>query len=271
MSDLEAFKIERDRLKLILEAENSLHAFVKLAWSQIEGNKPFIDGWHIAAICEHLEACIYGQIKALLINIPPRMSKTSLITILFPAWAWIRYPYLKFLYASYGHTLSKEHSRNCKGLIESPWYRDNWGDIFELSKDQSTKSHFTNTKLGYRLATSVKGVATGLGGDILVCLPYNTLIDTENGRLFIGDIVRNKWQVKVWSFDELADLIELAEIEAFEQNHSDELVQIELDDRILECTSNHPVFVEGKGYVSAGDIKQGDIVLCLTVSNVDSK
>lgn len=196
MSDLETLKAERDRLKLILDAENSLHAFVKLAWSQIEGNKPFIDGWHIAAICEHLEACIRGEIKTLLVNCPPRMTKTNLISIMFPAWVWIKKPWAKFMYASYAQHISWEHSRICKMLIESPWYKQNWGELVQLSKDQSTKGHFANTALGYRIATSVGGSATGLGSDILVGDDINNAADGQS------EVTRegvNDWIARVWS------------------------------------------------------------------------
>lgn len=196
MYDIAQLKEQRDQLKSILDAENSLHAFVKLAWSQIEGNKPFIDGWHIGAICEHLEACVRGDIKTLLVNCPPRMTKSNIISIMFPAWVWIKRPWAKFMYASYAQNISWEHSRICKMLVESPWYKENWGHIVQLSKDQSTKGHFANTALGYRIATSVGGSATGLGGD---CLIGDDLNNAADGQSEVTREGVNDWIARVWS------------------------------------------------------------------------
>ena len=55
--------------------EESLHYFIKVFWREVEGGE-FIDGWHIEAICEHLEAIKKGQIRKLVINGPPRSSKS---------------------------------------------------------------------------------------------------------------------------------------------------------------------------------------------------
>ena len=107
-----------------LSAELSLYEFLKQAWPIIEGKTPFIDNWHLKVIAEHLEACYRREIKNLLINVPPRTSKTSLISIAFPAWVWLQNPEERFMYASYAHSLSTEHSLKCRRLIESDWYQE---------------------------------------------------------------------------------------------------------------------------------------------------
>lgn len=176
-----------------LRAKESLYEFVKQAWPSIEGKKPFSDGWHIGAICEHLEAVLNGQIKKLLINIPPRSGKTTIISVAFPAFAWATNPTLKFVYASYKLDISLEHSRLCRTLIESPWYQARWGDIVELCKDQDAKRHFTNTAMGHRIATSVGAGSTALGGDINVMDDPNSTKES--------DVVRvgtNVWVDQVW-------------------------------------------------------------------------
>ena len=135
-------------------AEKSLFEFTKQAWNQIEGSNKFIPGWHIEAICEHLEAATRGEIKKLLISVPPRTSKTTIISIMWPAWAWLSKPGLKFLYASYAQKISWDHSRLCRTLIESEWYKIRSQHLFKLSGDQATKGHFTNTAMGHRIAPS---------------------------------------------------------------------------------------------------------------------
>ena len=180
----------------VLEATCSLYSFLKQAWPIIEGKTPFIDGWHIQAISEHLEACYKRQIKNLLINIPPRTGKTGLISIAFPAWAWIHNPEEKFMYASYASSLTIEHSLKCRRLIESDWYQKNWGKIFQLSKDQNAKSFYDNNKTGYRIATSVGGTSTGKGGSILIVDDGNSAADGASDAKRDG---ANNWWDQVWS------------------------------------------------------------------------
>ena len=69
---LDALQREEDRRK----AETSLYEFVKQSWPVVEPGVEFVDSWHIRVICEHLEAVSKGDIRRLLINIPPRHSKS---------------------------------------------------------------------------------------------------------------------------------------------------------------------------------------------------
>ena len=64
--------IKRARARLY---EEKLYDFVQGAWHILEPAAPFVGGWHLEAICEHLEACTNGQIRKLIINIPPRCMK----------------------------------------------------------------------------------------------------------------------------------------------------------------------------------------------------
>jgi predicted phage terminase large subunit-like protein len=185
-------KLLADKIK----CEQSLHEFVLQAWPQIEGNKPFIDGWAIQIICEHLEAAFYGNIKKLLLNIPPRMGKTNLISVMLPAWGFIHIPSIKFLYASYAMKISLEHSRLCRMLIESEWYQKRWGDRVRLSKDQATKGHFVTTAFGHRMATSVGAGSTATGGDFLVMDDPN---DAKDGESNVKRDSANDWVSRVWS------------------------------------------------------------------------
>jgi len=169
-----------DFLISVKSAENSLYEFLKQAWSVIEGKTPFIDNWHLRIIAEHLEACYRREIKNLLINVPPRTSKTSLISIAFPAWVWLKNSEERFMYASYAHSLSTEHSLKCRRLIESDWYQNNWRWKYKLAKDQKAKMLFENNKGGCRIATSVGSVATGKGGNIIVVDDGNNVRDGES-------------------------------------------------------------------------------------------
>ena len=161
-------------------ATRSLGRFVRQAWTVVEPSTPFVPGWHIDAIVEHLEAISYGQIRNLLINVPPRHMKSLLVAVFWPAWEWIRWPERRWLFSSYGAQLSIRDSVKCRRLIESPWYQRLWGNIYALTGDQNAKSRFDNDRSGYRLSTSVGGAVTGEGGDRIVCDDPNNVNEVES-------------------------------------------------------------------------------------------
>ena len=168
--DIEKQLAELDRA----DCEDSLYTFLKHAWKYIDASE-FTEGWPIEAIAEHLQAVVDGDIRRLIINIPPRMGKSSITSCAFPAWTWAQPftsptcgPGVQFLHASYAQQLSLRDSVKCRRLIESPWYRGLWGDRFHLTSDQNTKGRFDNDKNGSRLSTSVGSALTGEGGSIIV-------------------------------------------------------------------------------------------------------
>ena len=160
----------------IAAAGLELKSFIKQAWHVVEPKTPFVDGWHQDAICEHLQAVSEGQIKKLLINIPPRHCKSLTVSVFFPCWEWIQNPSLRYLYSSYAEQLAKRDSVKCRRLIQSLWYQSRWSGAFQISSDQNEKMRFENDMMGYRVATSVNGMGTGEGGDrIIVDDPHNVL------------------------------------------------------------------------------------------------
>jgi predicted phage terminase large subunit-like protein len=161
-------------------ASRGLREFVRQAWPVVEPSTPFVPGWHIDAIIEHLEAVSRGQIRNLLINVPPRHMKSLLVSAFWPAWEWITWPERRWLYSSYGAQLSIRDSIKCRRLIESFWYQARWADRFALTSDQNTKGRFDNNRSGYRLATSVGGAATGEGGDRIVCDDPHNVQEAES-------------------------------------------------------------------------------------------
>ena len=156
------------------DCEDSLYTFLLNGWKYIDP-APFAHGWPIEAVAEHLQAVVDGDIKRLIINIPPRCAKSSLTSVAFPAFTWAQRrksdtsgPGVQFLHASYSQILTLRDSTKCRRLIESPWYQTLWGDRFHLMADQNTKSRFDNDKGGSRLSTSVGSSLTGEGGNIIV-------------------------------------------------------------------------------------------------------
>ncbi len=150
-------------------ARKSFALFAKEAWHIIEPGKQYVSGWHLDAIAEHLQAVIEGDIKRLLVNMPPRHGKSSYISTLIHPWSWLHNPSLRWLCASYALNLATRDNLKCRRILKSRWWQQRYGHLFELTKDQDAKMKFENDKSGYRQAVSVGAAGTtGEGGDILV-------------------------------------------------------------------------------------------------------
>jgi predicted phage terminase large subunit-like protein len=176
-------------------ARRSLAEFVRQSWSIVEPAE-FCDNWHLGAIAAHLEGVSRGQIRRLLITVPPRHGKSLIASTMFPAWVWVTNPQTRFLCASYAESLSQRDAVRCRRLMTSPWFQKNWGDRFAFTDDQNTKSRYQNNQGGYRIALGVAGSATGEGGDILL------IDDGLNVNDALSDAVRtstNTWFSEVWS------------------------------------------------------------------------
>jgi predicted phage terminase large subunit-like protein len=150
-----------------LLAERSLAHFIRQLWRYIDP-APYVHNWHIDAICLHLEAVSCGAIRRLLITMPPRHMKSISVSVAWPAWTWITYPQKQFLFSSYAEALSVRDSVKCRRLIQSPLYQQRWAGAFDFWGDQNAKQRYDNSSGGYRIATSVDGMLTGEGGDVIV-------------------------------------------------------------------------------------------------------
>jgi len=164
----------------------SLKEFTKSSWQAIEPGRDFYDNWHIDAVSDHLQAVVEGDIKRLIINIPPRHMKSISVAVALPAWAWTIQPEKKFLYASYAGSLSIRDSVKCRRLLDSRWYKEHFGETFKLTSDQNQKQRFENNKTGARIATSVDGALTGEGGDIIVIDDPHNVRESESSTVREG-------------------------------------------------------------------------------------
>lgn len=161
----------------------SLSDFIRQAWHVVEPATPFIPGRHLDLIVQHLEAVTHGQIRQLLINIPPRHMKSLAVSVFWPVWEWITWPHRRFLYASYAQSLSVRDAVRSRRLIESHWFQSRWRDRFALCGDQNQKMRYDNDKGGCRIATSVDGSATGEGGDRVVADDPHNVTERESNAI----------------------------------------------------------------------------------------
>ena len=178
------------------KAERTLFEFVRQAWPIVEPTTPFIDGPHIRAICLHLEAVSRGEIRKLLINIPPRHAKSLLVSVFWPCWQWIKKPECRWMFASYNAALSIRDALKMRRIVESPWYQANWGETVKFMGDQNAKTKFENTATGYRMALGVGGSATGDGGDITVVDDPHNVLDALSDKVLQSTC---DWHAEAWS------------------------------------------------------------------------
>jgi len=142
-------------------------SFVARVLKTVDPGAEFKDNWHIGLLCEYLQAVYDREILRLLINIPVRSLKSVIASVAWTAWVLGRDPSERILTTSYSASLSDKHSVDARTVMRSPWYRAVFPDTV-ISRDQDQKTKFSTTAMGYRIATSVGGTATGEGGRILL-------------------------------------------------------------------------------------------------------
>lgn len=147
---------------------------MRQAWRVLERNTRFVEGWHLEAITQHLEAVTDGRIKRLLINVPPGAMKSLLVSVFWPAWEWgpRNRPHLRYLSTSYSENYAKRDARKMRDLIESEWYQRRWGDRVALVRAGETS--FANTAHGSREALPVASLTGGRGDRVLIDDPHST-------------------------------------------------------------------------------------------------
>ncbi len=186
--------MNRQRLKAEL-CRRDLKTFIKTAWPTVEPT-PLVWGWHIDAIAEHLSAVSAGQIRKLLITIPPRHGKSTIVSVLWPSWEWITRPELRWLCASYAEALAIRDAVRARRLIQSAWYQQNWSDRFQFAGDQNQKSRIDTDRGGHRIAVGTGGSATGEGGDRLLIDDAHNIASVESNEVRKGVL---DWFDQVWS------------------------------------------------------------------------
>ena len=171
------------RMLLADRLAGDLASFVKKAWTIIHPSRPLVWSWHYDLLCECLTLVHQRKIKRLIINVPPRTAKSTIVTIFFPCWVWASDPSQNFLTASYSLDLSTEHSVMRRNLLQSGWYRRMSGDKFRLAGDRNQVAQFMNDRRGQIVATSIGATTLGRGCDVAILddpvSPDQALSDAE--------------------------------------------------------------------------------------------
>jgi hypothetical protein len=136
--------------------EDEFGTFMRLGWNHANEPSQFIPNWHIDCMVDHFTAAVDRTLGAnlLIFTMPPRHNKTMGGAVFLPAWTWCqnpdpgkdghglrirpntwRGPGTRFMFISYGHSLSKEPSEKCLALIKSDWYQKYWHHRFTLTSE----------------------------------------------------------------------------------------------------------------------------------------
>ena len=263
----------------------------------LEG-KPFIMDRIHKDMFDVFDDLYYLRITRECMNIPPRAGKTTICKY------WLIYcltknPRCNFIYTSFSQMLLSDIAREVAQILEHPIYKelygngligieekeenpidDFWRDYLmqETGKAVYASKRIITAKGGQILFASIGSTITGFGAGIrgakgfsgaLICFPYDELVLTEKGYRKIGEIVENKEDIKVWSYNFEKERPELKRIERHIKNITPTkqcFVEVKLSNgKSFICTDNHKVWTKNRGYVEAKDLTSIDCVV--TFSN----
>lgn len=178
---------EEDWRNIEREECKSLAYFARRAWPVLEPADVLMWGWALDAMCEHLEAVSRGEIKRLLINVPPGCMKSLLTSVIWPTWEWAMVkPSLRYVGTSHNQELAIRDSTKCRRLIQSEWYQNLWP--LKLTSDQNAKTKFENEKTGFRQASSFSGI-TGYRGDRVILDDPHSVSDANSPVRLAADVL----------------------------------------------------------------------------------
>jgi predicted phage terminase large subunit-like protein len=164
-------------------------AFLRKAWPWINGGEVLLWNWHIDAIAHRLDQVTKGDSRRLIVNLPPRNGKSNIVSVIWVAWRLGHDPGLNFVCVSYSNELSGKLARDCRAIIEAPWYRRLFPKTV-ISARRSASHDFRTTAGGGRLATSITGTLTGRGGDIII---LDDVIKPEDAASEVARTNVNNW------------------------------------------------------------------------------
>ena len=141
-------------------AKQDFLQFVKRMWPQ------FIEGKHHKIISEKFNKIASGEKTRLIINMPPRHTKSEFASYFLPAWMIGNDPQLKIIQATHTAELAVNFGRKTKNLIDSQEYQDLFAT--RLQEDSKAAGRWNTAQGGEYFAVGVQGAVTGRGADLLI-------------------------------------------------------------------------------------------------------
>ncbi len=160
-----AMNSDARKFEALLRAD--FRPFLEKVFTTLSPGQVFVPTWHLEAIAWQLERVRRGEIRRLIINLPPRSLKSIMASVAFPAFVLGHDPSQRLVCVSYSGDLAKKHSNDFRAVIESPWYKSAFPET-RVGTLKNSESEIEFTARGSRLATSVGGTLTGRGGGIII-------------------------------------------------------------------------------------------------------
>jgi len=163
-TDLRVLEAQLTKLEKLKDRELSQRKFIKF----VEKVWPtFISGAHHKRMAEAFERVANGTCKRLIINMPPRHTKSEFASYLLPAWFLGRFPHKKVIQASHTAELAVGFGRKVRNLVDSDVYHEIFPDL-NLQSDSKAAGRWNTSKGGDYFAIGVGGAVTGKGADVLI-------------------------------------------------------------------------------------------------------
>jgi len=156
--------LTQDEFDVLLR--NDLTTFIARTFTHLDPQTTYSHNWHIDLLADRLTQVYQGNLRRLIITVPPRSLKSICASVSFPAWVLGKEPSRRIICASYGQELSNKLARDTAAVMSSDWYQRAFAT--RLAAQRSAAADFETTQRGGRMATSVGGVLTGRGGDIII-------------------------------------------------------------------------------------------------------
>ena len=144
-----------------------LYCFIQAAFPIVSPGASFAPNWHLEAIAYHLTRVLEGEIKRLIITIPPRSLKSICGSVSFPAFVLGHDPTRRIICVSYAESLARKHANDCRAIMRSAFYNRVFPNT-RISASKDSELEFATTMGGYRLTTSIGGTLTGRGGNLII-------------------------------------------------------------------------------------------------------
>jgi predicted phage terminase large subunit-like protein len=164
--------IDADRLphhppQVVLRSllNKNLTAFTKFAFSVVRPGRLFKPNWHLEAVTEKLSQVARGDVRRLIITLPPRNLKSLCASVALPAWFLGHSPSERVVVVSYSDFLARSHANDFRLLVNHPIYQ---AAFPAMCLQRDTDREITTTKRGKRFATSIEGTLTGFGGNLFI-------------------------------------------------------------------------------------------------------
>jgi predicted phage terminase large subunit-like protein len=140
-------------------------AFIEFTFGVLRPGTPFRPNWHIDAMAYKLSQIASGEVKRLIITLPPRNLKSICASVALPAWFLGHHPSERVLAVSYSDALAKTHANDFRRVVSDPLYQA----IFPaMQVSRETDSEIHTSLRGRRYATSIEGTLTGRGGNLAI-------------------------------------------------------------------------------------------------------